>query len=173
MVCKISSVNHRNNTRTQNRLDGREAKKVMKQIANDVDQIKCLLSLNLISDDYRALRIPFRETIARDHSQMALPTRSIDEPKHCEWYSSQETGHLVFSRQYLSRMEVNRFASLGQRKTFVFVPFLPRYRDRLMASHNCSWIRKDRSQVCVTVCSRLFLSEVTDISCQFNGHPGY
>lgn len=51
MVCKISSVDHRNNTRTQNHSDGKEAKKVMKQIANDVDQMKCLLSLNLISDD--------------------------------------------------------------------------------------------------------------------------
>ena len=39
------------------RSDGREARQVMGQTANDVDQLKRLSSLDLISTDYRLLCI--------------------------------------------------------------------------------------------------------------------
>ena len=53
---------------------------VVQQTANDVDQIKRPSSLNLISAGCWTLCVLFRETITREHSQMALPTRPIKEP---------------------------------------------------------------------------------------------
>ena len=53
---------------------------VMQQTANDVDQIKRSSSLDLISAGLGTLRVPFRETITRQHSQMALPSGPIKEP---------------------------------------------------------------------------------------------
>ena len=50
---------------------------------------------------------------------MALPSRPLDELQHRMWHWSQENGNLVFSRQHLSGVEVNRIASLDSRKTFV------------------------------------------------------
>src|SRR6266849_10635125 len=52
---------------------------VTQQTANDVDEMKRSYSLNLISTS-RGIRVPFRETITRKHSQMALPTGPIKEP---------------------------------------------------------------------------------------------
>ncbi len=51
----------------------------VQQTANDVDQIK-RSSLNLISAGCSNLRFPLRETITRQHSQMALPTRPVKKP---------------------------------------------------------------------------------------------
>jgi hypothetical protein len=119
MVRNRNSVNHRCNTYTQNYADGREAKVVMQRTANDVDQIKRSSPPNLTGDDRRVLRIPFRKTIAREHPQMALSTRPVKESKHRIWYSSQEISKVVFPREHIPRMEVNRVASLGPRKTFV------------------------------------------------------
>jgi hypothetical protein len=49
-------------------------------VANDVDLIKRSSSPNLTSVDRRVLRVPFRETNTREHSQMALSTGPIKEP---------------------------------------------------------------------------------------------
>jgi ABC-type branched-subunit amino acid transport system ATPase component len=75
---------------------------------------------------------------------MALPTGPLDEPQHRMWYSSQENGNLVFSRQHLSGVEVNRIASLDPRKTFVIVL---RPLSNLTPSDNilyCSWLGQKR-----------------------------
>src|SRR6266852_6612854 len=53
---------------------------VMQQAANDVDQIKRSSLLNLIGAGRWTLRVPFREAITRERSQMALPTGPIKEP---------------------------------------------------------------------------------------------
>jgi archaellum component FlaC len=53
---------------------------VVEQTANDVDQIKRSSSLNLISAGCWTLHVPFRGTIARERSQMALPSGPIKEP---------------------------------------------------------------------------------------------
>ena len=116
MVCEMSIPETTDNSECS---DGKEVKVAMQQTANDVDEMKRLSSHNLISADYGALPITFREPIAREHSQMALPTGPLDEPQHRMWYSSQENSNLVFSRQHLSGVEVNRIASLDPRKTFV------------------------------------------------------
>ena len=52
----------------------------MQRTANDVDQIKRSSFPNLPGVGRRVLRNPFRETIAREHPQMALSTRPIKEP---------------------------------------------------------------------------------------------
>ena len=53
---------------------------VMQQTANYVDQIKRSSSLDLISAGCGTLRVLLRETITRQHSQMALPSGPIKEP---------------------------------------------------------------------------------------------
>ena len=53
---------------------------VVQQTANDVDQIKSSSSLILMSAGCWTSRVPFRGTITRDNSQMALPTGPIKEP---------------------------------------------------------------------------------------------
>ena len=87
----------------------------VQQTANDVDQVK--RSSSYFSADH-GLMHSFREPIAREHSQMAFPTGSLDEPQHRMWYSSQERSNLVLSRQHLSGLEIIRIASLGPWKTF-------------------------------------------------------
>ena len=55
----------------------------VQRAANDVDEIKRLLFLNLTIPDYRALPThPFRESITGEHSQMALSTGPLYEPQH-------------------------------------------------------------------------------------------
>jgi hypothetical protein len=54
---------------------------------------------------------------------MALPTGPLDEPQHRMWYSSQENCNLVFSRQHLSGVEINRITSLDPRKACVALSF--------------------------------------------------
>ena len=55
----------------------------VQRTANDVDEIKRLLFLNLTIPDYRALPThPFRESITGEHSQMALSTGPLYEPQH-------------------------------------------------------------------------------------------
>ena len=61
-----------------NTVDG--VKTVTQQTANDVDQMKRSSFLNLINSGRSTLRVPSREAITREHSQMALPTRPIKEP---------------------------------------------------------------------------------------------
>ena len=91
MVRKSSSINHRNHTQTQNHSGGKKAKVVMQQTTTAIDQVKVItqqsaidvdqvkrLSSNVISADY-TLTHPSREPIARNRSQMALPSRSLDE----------------------------------------------------------------------------------------------
>jgi len=53
---------------------------VTQQTASDVDQIKRSSFLNLIGAGRWTLRVPFREAITRERSQMALPTGPIKEP---------------------------------------------------------------------------------------------
>ena len=90
---------------------------VVQETATDVDQVKRLSSY-LITADLWSLNHPFRETITGEHSRMAFLAGPIDEPQYRMWYSSQENSNLVFSRQHLSGVEVNGFASLDPRKTF-------------------------------------------------------
>jgi hypothetical protein len=52
----------------------------VQQTADDVDEVKRLSSPNLIPADYEALPHPFRESITREHSHMALTTGPFDEP---------------------------------------------------------------------------------------------
>jgi hypothetical protein len=52
----------------------------MQQTANDVDEVKCLSSPNLITAGYGVLPTVFRESISGEHTQMALPTGPLDEP---------------------------------------------------------------------------------------------
>jgi hypothetical protein len=52
---------------------------VVEQTA-DVDQIKRSSSLDRINAGCWTLRVPFRGTIKRKYSQMALPTGPIKEP---------------------------------------------------------------------------------------------
>ena len=55
----------------------------VQRAANDVDEIKRLLFLNLTIPDYRALPThPFRESITGEHSQMALSIGPLYEPQH-------------------------------------------------------------------------------------------
>ena len=54
---------------------------------------------------------------------MALPTGSLNEPKHRMQYSSQENGIVVLSRQHLSGVEGEGLTALGSRKTFAPPPF--------------------------------------------------
>jgi hypothetical protein len=53
---------------------------VIQQTANDVDKIKRSSSLNPYQCWLLNLTRSFRETITREHSQMALPTGPIKEP---------------------------------------------------------------------------------------------
>ena len=71
-----------------------------------------------LSADFSSLTHPFRGANAEGRSQMAFPTRSFDEPQYCMWYSSKERSSLVFSRQHISGLEINRIPSLDPRKTF-------------------------------------------------------
>jgi hypothetical protein len=82
------------------------------------DEVKRLSSPNLISASLTH-SFTFREPITGEHAQLALPSGPIDELQHGMWHSSQENGTVVFSRQHLSRVEVDRIASLDSRKTFV------------------------------------------------------
>ena len=83
-----------------------------------VDEVKRLSFPNFISASL-TYSFTFRESITGEHSQMALPSGPLDELQHRMRHSSQENGNVVLSRQHLSRVEVNRIASLDSRKTFV------------------------------------------------------
>jgi len=61
-----------------NHSDGKDAKQVMKQTAEDIDLLKRSSSANLISTDYGTLHIFFRKPTAGKHPQMALPTGSVN-----------------------------------------------------------------------------------------------
>ena len=74
MVRKVPLIDRRCNILTQNHSDGKEAKMAMQRTANGVDEIKRSSFPNLTGVDRRVLRISFREIIAREHPQMALPT---------------------------------------------------------------------------------------------------
>ena len=62
--------------------DGKEAKVVMQQAANDVDEMKCWSSHNCIDFACVGLNRPYREPITTGPSNMAFLTRSLDESQH-------------------------------------------------------------------------------------------
>jgi hypothetical protein len=77
MVRKSSSVSL-GNLSNLNCSDGKEARQVMTQTANDVDQVKRSSSPNLTCTGYGNLRHCFRNSITGERLQMALPIGSVD-----------------------------------------------------------------------------------------------
>ena len=74
MVCKACSVLKLFNL---NRSDGKEARQAMEQAANDVDHVK--RSYHLTSSALTEEPIHhFRNSIAGEHPQLALPAGSVD-----------------------------------------------------------------------------------------------
>ena len=63
--------------------DGKEARVVMQQAANDVDEMKCWLSHNCIDFRCMGLNRFYREPKTTRPSKMAFPTGSLDESQHC------------------------------------------------------------------------------------------
>ena len=63
--------------------DGKEARVVMQQAANDVDEIKRWSSHNCLDFGCVGLSHSYREPITAGPSKMACSTRSLDESQHC------------------------------------------------------------------------------------------
>jgi len=63
--------------------DGKQARVVMQQAANDVDEMKRWSSHDCIDFRYVELKYFYREPITTGPSTLAFPTRSLDQPQHC------------------------------------------------------------------------------------------
>jgi hypothetical protein len=85
--------------RTIIRLDGKEAKEIIQQTANSVDEVKRSSSHSI--NAFSWLKPPYREATAGGASEVALSIGSIDKSQYRTQFSPRGNSNLVLPRQYL------------------------------------------------------------------------
>ena len=91
------------------RLDGKEARGVIQQTADDVDELKRSWFSNRIHAGHTDLIIPIGNQLRQNLRRwLSPPDPSTNHNIACNAHPSQGNGDLVFRRKYLYGMEVNR-----------------------------------------------------------------
>src|SRR6266702_500783 len=102
----------------------KEAKLIVQQTANNVDEIKCSSSPNLAVCSLLALKPTHREPVKTAPTSVALSRGSLHKSQHCPKGPTQGNRGVVLSTQYLRQMEVYWLSLVDSRKTCVPVSII-------------------------------------------------